>query len=125
MAMVNKMGLFINDGYLIGFTTAMYLSTEIVNNAKIEAAIVVPITKLTSLQLMVPTIPPNQRCCTYKYVTEYGIAKSAVRRSEAAMLARRINTELNGRRSLSMCMSTILPSKAVMNVTEYTAVRLI
>ena len=97
MAMDNRMGLLINFGYARGFTTAMYLSTEIVNNANTDTAIVVPITKLTSLQVMVPAIPPNQRCCTYKYAVEYGIAKRAVRRSETAMLAMRIDTELNGR----------------------------
>ena len=124
MAVDNKMGLLINVGYDRGFTTAMYLSTEIVNNANMETAIVVPITKLTSLQLMLPMMPSNQPCCTYKYAAEYGIANSAVRRSETAMLAMRIDTELNGRWSLIMCMSTMFPSKAVMNVTEYMAVRL-
>lgn len=124
MAVDNKIGLLINVGYDRGFTTAMYLSTEIVNNANMDTAIVVPITKLTSLQLMLPMIPPNQPCCTYKYAAEYGIAKSAVRRSEAAMLAMRIDTELKGRWSLIMCISRMFPSKAVINVTEYTAVRL-
>ena len=60
----------------------------------------------------------------YKYDAEYGIAKSAVRRSEAAMLAMRIDTEFKGRWSLIMCMSSMFPSNAVINVTEYIAVRL-
>jgi len=64
MAVDSNTGLLIKEAYKTGFTTAMYLSTEIVSNANMEAAIVVPMIKWTSLQLISPAMPPNQRDCT-------------------------------------------------------------
>lgn len=66
MAADNKIGLFMNDGYNMGLTTAMYLSKEIVNNANMDTAIVVPKTKLINLQVITPVTPGNHSCCTYK-----------------------------------------------------------
>jgi len=45
MAVDSNTGLLIKEAYKTGFTTAMYLSTEIISNANMEAAIVVPMTK--------------------------------------------------------------------------------
>ena len=119
-----KMGLLVNAGYQRGFTTTIYRSPEIASKANIEEAIVEPITKCSSLQVILPAMPPNQLVCTYKNATEYGIVNRAVRRSDAAILTISMDIGVRGRRCFMMYMRSMLPSKAVMNVRAYNAVRL-
>ena len=120
----SKMGLLVNAGYQRGFTTAIYRSAEIASKVNIEEAIVEPMTKCSSLQVILPAMPPNQWVCTYKNAAEYGIVNRAVRRSDAAILTISMDIGVRGRRCLMMYMRSMLPSKAVMNVRACNAVRL-
>ena len=96
----SKMGLLVNAGYQRGFTTAIYHSPEIASKANIEEAIVEPMTKCSSLRVILPALPPNQWVSTYKNAAEYGIVNRAVTRSDAAILTISMDIGVRGRRCL-------------------------